>query len=43
MPDGAVEFKVLNKTKMKAVVRANDARDLDLHRNNGVTKLGEAR
>ena len=43
MPDGAVEFKTLNYTKMKAVVRANDARDLDMHRNNGVTKLGEAR
>ena len=43
LPDGAVEFQTLNSNKMKAVLKINDVRDLDIHRNNGISKLAESR
>lgn len=39
IPDGAVTFKTLSNTELKAVLAANDIRNTELHRNNGVTAL----
>ena len=43
LADGAVTFKVLNKNKMSAVISTNDIRDLQMHRNNGVSGLTEVK
>jgi hypothetical protein len=39
LPDGSITFKNLSTTNLKAILAANDIRDLELHRNNGVTAL----
>ena len=39
LPDGAVRFQTLNNTHMKAVIQFNVARDLDIHRTNGLGKM----
>ena len=39
MPDGAVHFTTLNQQQLKAIISANDCRDLDMHRNNAVSSL----
>ena len=43
MPDGAVVFKLLNSTNIEARISINDARNLDYHRDNGLTKLKDYR
>lgn len=39
LPDGAVNFKAVSNTTLQATISVNDIRDLDMHRNNGVTNL----
>lgn len=43
IPDGAISFKEVSMSKLNATIKINDLRDLDLHRNNGVTNLKESR
>jgi hypothetical protein len=43
LPDGAITFQAISNTTIRAKLQVNDVRDLDLHRNNGVTNLKESR
>jgi hypothetical protein len=43
IPDGAVKFQDLNATYLRASIAAQDIRDLEMHRNNGVSALEETR
>jgi hypothetical protein len=39
IPDGSVTFNTLSKTQLNITLSVNDVRDLDMHRNNGITAL----
>lgn len=40
IPDGTYNFTLLNRTHLHMDAKVNDARQLDLHRNNGITVAG---
>ena len=39
MPDGAVSFRQANKEGLNVDIKINDERLLELHANNGMTKI----
>lgn len=43
VPDGAISFKEVTPAKLNVTLRINNVRDLDLHRNNGVTNVKESK
>ena len=39
IPDGSVTFNTLSNTSLDISLSVNDIRDLDMHRNNGISAL----
>lgn len=39
LPDGAIHFQVANKTRLEAVLRVKDVRELLFYRPSGITEI----